>query len=67
MREKRLFGCGLLVVVFAAAAFFCPTEEEDDVKIAESHCIDGIVVIADDNIIGCVNGTQPAGNTWVPR
>ena len=65
MREKRLFGCGLLVVVFAAAAFFCPTE--DDVTRAESHCIDGIVVIADDNIIGCVNGTQPAGNTWVPR
>ena len=40
---------------------------EDDVKIAESHCIDGIVVIADGNVIGCVNGTQAAGNTWVPR
>lgn len=40
---------------------------EDEVKIAESHCIDGIVVIADGNVIGCVNGTQLAGNTWIPR
>jgi hypothetical protein len=33
----------------------------------ESSCIDGVLVVADGNVIGCVNSSQSANQMWIPN
>lgn len=57
----------LYCLACALIAFGVFIYNKEEPEVISSYCIDGIVVIADDQIIGCVNGEQAAENiNWTP-
>lgn len=57
----------IIVVALGLIWWFGLSREAELPARVGSYCIDGILVVADGNVIGCVNGAQSANQMWTPE